>query len=379
MLDERPATVSAVPASLPAAVFFAYADAPERRAALVAPPGSLERYRLFGLDDVAARGVRVRHNLERRSMPPWARLGDGVARSLVQAVGGYGGDFASILASLRAANECDVILSTVDRVGIPLILLGEVGIVRRPIVYTAIGLPERLVQLRGTPARRLYCRALRRTRAIVSYAESEVAWLRDWLGPGGPPAVFIPFGVDVHAFHPGHNAGAGVDVVSVGADPHRDFNLLVGVAARHPELMFQVVATEEWRRVFGELPANVSFESGLSLEQVRDRLGAARVVALPVQPNSYSGATTVLLQAMALAKPVVVSRTDAIAAGYGLEDRTNCRLVEPGDPDAFEQALLETLADPGTLGARARETVERGFSWERYTSELWKILSRAWE
>src|SRR5919109_1422657 len=277
--------------------------------------------------------------------------------------------------SLRAANECDVILSTVDRVGIPLILLGEVGIVRRPIVYTAIGLPERLVQLRGTPARRLYRRALRRTRAIVSYAESEVAWLRDWLGPGGPPAVFIPFGVDVHAFHPGHNAGAGVDVVSVGADPHRDFNLLVGVAARHPELMFQVVATEEWRRVFGELPGNVSFESGLSLEQVRDRLGAARVVALPVQPNSYSGATTVLLQAMALAKPVVVSRTDAIAAGYGLEDRTNCRLVEPGDPDAFEQALLETLADPGTLGARARETVERGFSWERYTSELWKILS----
>ena len=29
----------------------------------------------------------------------------------------------------------------------------------------------------------------------------------------------------------------------------------------------------------------------------------------------------------------------------------NCRLVEPGDPAAFEQALLETLADPGTLGA----------------------------
>jgi glycosyltransferase involved in cell wall biosynthesis len=82
---------------------------------------------------------------------------------------------------------------------------------------------------------------------------------------------------------------------------------------------------------------------------------------------------------MALAKPVVVSRTDAIADGYGLEDRTNCRLVEPGDSGAFEQALLETLADPGTLGARARETVELGFSWERYTSTLWKMLSCAWE
>jgi glycosyltransferase involved in cell wall biosynthesis len=365
-----------VQASPPAAVFFAYADAPQRRAALAAPPGSLERYRLFGLDEVEARGVRVRNNLERRSMPPWARLGDGVARSLVEAVGGYGGDFASILASLRAANESDVILSTVDRVGIPLVLLANLGIVRRPIVYTAVGLPERLVQLRGTFAHRLYRRALRRTRAILSYAESEVAWLRDWLGPGGPPVVFVPFGVDVHAFRPGRNAGmAGVDVVSVGADPHRDFELLVHIASRHPDLSFRVVATEEWGRALGQLPANVSFESGLSLEQVRDRLMVAGVVALPVKPNSYSGATTVLLQAMALAKPVVVSRTHAIAAGYGLEDRSNCRLIEPGDPDAFEQALLETLAEPGTLGARARETVELGFSWEHYTTAVWKILS----
>ena len=371
-------TVSALQGSAPASVFFAYADTPARRAALAAPPGSPERYRLYGLDDVAARGARVRHNLERRSPPAWARLADRVARSLVGAVGGYGGDFASILASLRAANQSNVILSTVDRVGIPLVLLAELGMVRRPIVYIAVGLPERLVQLRGKQARRLYRRALRRTHAILSYADSEVAWLRDWLGPGGPPVVFIPFGVDVHVFRAEHDAGIDVDVVSVGADPHRDFELLVEVASRNPELVFDVVATEEWGRALGKPPANVSFESGLSLEEVRKRLAAARVVALPVKPNSYSGATTVLLQAMALAKPVVVSRTDAIATGYGLEDRTNCRLVEPDDPAAFEKALLETLADPGTLGARARETVELGFSWERYTTALWKILSSPW-
>jgi glycosyltransferase involved in cell wall biosynthesis len=366
----RFSTVLAVEGS-PAAIFIAYADVAARRAALAAPPGSPERYRLFGLDEVAARGVRVRHNLERAASPAWARLAGRVARSLVEAVGGYSGDFASILASLRAANASDVVFSTVDRVGIPLILLAQVGIVRRPIVYTAVGLPERLAQLRGASARRLYRRALRRTRAIVSYAESEVAWLRDWLGPGAPPVVFVPFGVDVHEFRPG-NHGAAVDVVSVGADPHRDFELLAGIAARHPELSFSIVAS----RALPNLPANVSFERDLSLEQVRDRLAAARVVALPVKPNSYSGATTVLLQAMALAKPVVVSRTDAIATGYGLEDGVNCRLVAP---DAFEQALLETLADPGTLGARARATVERSFSWERYTSALWDILAVACE
>ena len=115
-MSARFSTVSAVQGPTPAAVFFAYADTPERRAALAGPPDSLERYRLFGLDELAVRGVRVRHNLERRSPSAWAKVGDRVARSFVGAVGGYGGDFASILASLRTANKCDVIFSTVERI-----------------------------------------------------------------------------------------------------------------------------------------------------------------------------------------------------------------------------------------------------------------------
>jgi len=57
----------------------------------------------------------------------------------------------------------------------------------------------------------------------------------------------------------------------------------------------------------------------------------------------------------------------------------NCRLVEPGDADAFERALLDTLADSRSLGSRARDTVERDFSWKRYTDMLWEILSVAWK
>ena len=81
MLDEHGTYDRPMRTPAPDAVFFAYADAPVRRAALAAPPESLERYRLFGLDDVAARGMRVRHNLERPSMPPWARHFSGELRA----------------------------------------------------------------------------------------------------------------------------------------------------------------------------------------------------------------------------------------------------------------------------------------------------------
>src|SRR2546428_11529793 len=116
---------------------------------------------------------------------------------------------------------------------------------------------------------------------------------------------------------------------------------------RQPELSYFSVTIAEHARALGSRSRNVELETDVPLEQVRDRLARARVVALPVRDNSYSGATTVLLQAMAMAKPVVVSRTRAIADGYELKDGVNCRLVEPGDVEALERALDDLLADAG--------------------------------
>jgi glycosyltransferase involved in cell wall biosynthesis len=356
-------------------VFFAYRDSPERHAALAAPQDALERYRLFGLDDFERRGALVRHNLERRP-PSWAHVASRGVNAVVYGAGGYGGDFASILGSLRPLNASDVVFSTVDTVGLPLVLLGRARLIRPPILYTSIGLPERLEQLRPGRISALYREALRRAGALVAYAVSEAEWLRDWLGPGGPPVEFVPFGVDTNAFRPADRT-PGLDVVSIGADPRRDFDLLVRIATRRAERTFTIVASRHHARTFGRLPSNVRVESDLPLATVRERLAAARVVALPVRDNSYSGATTTLLQAMSMAKPVVVSRTAAIAAGYGLEDGLNCRLVPPGDEAAFERALDETTtgADAGrSLGIRARETVERNLSWERYTDALWELV-----
>jgi glycosyltransferase involved in cell wall biosynthesis len=363
----------------PSSVFFAFRDSPQRRAALRSARGSAGRYALFGLDEIAARGVDVRHNLERDGRTPlWARAAAAATNRPLYAAGGYGGDFASVLASLGQLNAADVIFSTVDTVGIPLILLKRAGLVRRPLVYVSIGLPERLEQLRGERMRNLYRTALGKAAAVVAYSENEAGWLRDWLGVGGPLVAFVPFGVDVDVFRP-VGAEPDADVLSVGVDPRRDFELLLAIAERNPELSFRIIAGAGRARSLGELPANVALETDIPLEQVRSRLAGARCVALPVRDNSYSGATTTLLQAMAMARPVIVSRTAAIAAGYELEDGVNCRLVEPGDEQGFERALLETLTGAGaarSLGSHARQTVERSFSWERFTDALWEVLSR---
>jgi glycosyltransferase involved in cell wall biosynthesis len=363
-------------------VFFAFRDAPQRRAALAAEPGSGERYVLYGLDQLAANGISTHHNLEQAELPPaWARVAGGNVKRVLEASGGYGGDFATVLASLRRANEADVVFSTVDTVGIPLMLLKRARLLRAPLLYAAIGLPERIERLRGERMRRLYADALGSASAVVAYSEHEADVLRSWLERHGrrPRVEFVPFGVDTDLFRPS-SVAPGVDVVSIGADPHRDYELLLRVASRLPGTSFLLVTTADRVRALAPAPVNVTVEADLPFSEMRSRLEQARVVALPVLENSYSGATTVLLQSMASGKPIVVTRTRAIESGYGLRDGDNCRLVAPGDEAAFEQALARVLADElhaRALAARAREQAERELTWGRYADRIEELLLAA--
>jgi glycosyltransferase involved in cell wall biosynthesis len=257
-------------------------------------------------------------------------------------------------------------------------LLTAARFIRSPIVYAAIGLPERIERLDERAAER-YAQAFRRVHTIVAYGWGEVEALRAWLGNEAPPVQFVPFGVDTAVFRPPSLAVVDTDVVSVGADPRRDFALLLDLAERRADWSFRIVASRDHVHELSRAPANVTVEFDLPFELALARLASARVVALPVRDNSYSGATTTLLQSMAIAKPVVVTRTAAIAEGYHLEDGRNCRLVPADAPAALEHAISDLLVPErgGAVGERARETVERHLSWERYTNALCDLLLSA--
>jgi glycosyltransferase involved in cell wall biosynthesis len=260
-------------------------------------------------------------------------------------------------------------------------LLRHAGRLRRPLVYIAVGLPERIARLRSDRMRRRYARALAGTAAVVAYSEAEVDDLESFMAEHdvATRVEFVPFGVDERALAPSVGQPS-VDVVMAGADPHRDVDLFVRLAAGLPNRSFRLVTTAERVRTLGSPPPNLEVEADIPFDLMKQRLEEARVVALPVVDNTYSGATTVLLQAMALGKPVVVTRTRAIAGGYGLVDGENCRLVEPGDAETFGRAVAGVLRDEWharSLGARARRTVEEALTWDRYVDRLEALLRTA--
>ena len=185
-------------------------------------------------------GFELRHDLEPEFEPgAGARVAAGALDRGVRLVGGYSGDFARVLASLGELNRSDVVFSTVDTVGIPLALLGRLGRVKAPVVYAAIGLPERLDQLRG----RDRAHGSSPPRSVGSIRSSRTAGAR-WRScargsaSDGPRVEFVAFGVDTEHFRPEAAVQPEDDVVSIGGDPRRDYQLLAELARRLPERSF---------------------------------------------------------------------------------------------------------------------------------------------
>ena len=113
-----------------------------------------------------------------------------------------------------------------------------------------------------------------------------------------------------------------------------------------------------WADGFGELPA---------------RLAAAAIAVLP--RTSCPGIPQKLLNYMAAGKAIVASAGSAKV----LEHEKTGLVVADGDVDGFAAALLRLAGSPElgeTLGRRARETVEREFSWQGAAEKLEPVYAR---
>ncbi|MFA6316147.1 MAG: glycosyltransferase family 4 protein [Elusimicrobiota bacterium] len=95
--------------------------------------------------------------------------------------------------------------------------------------------------------------------------------------------------------------------------------------------------------------------------RVLELMGGSLFCILPSRRESLGGA---VIEAMAMARPVVASRTGGIPelVRHGREGL----LVEPKDPGALSRAMLRLLSDPGLRArlGRAARARSRLFSWE---------------
>lgn len=336
-----------------------------------------ERYLFFGQEGVRSSECFTSDNLwvnERKYRVVW-RVLNRIINKVVGEKGVFNGDWASSLFNIFRIRKADNSICVFDRVSVPFMYLRKLGLLgRKKFSVISMGLTQRIEAAASEKQRRKFISILDQAETIICFSTIEEEKLKKH--PEFRDRVyFLPLGVDADYFNTVYRTSkfGKVDVVTIGADAHRDFEKFFRMAEMCSELSFRLITSLGHFYKFREIPENVEVITEIPMSEVRDYLEASEVVILPVKNNDYSGGTTVLVQAMAMGKPVVVSEVKPLS-GYELDNFTNVVLMKEGETDQQSVDNLQKLLNDSELcrkiGTEARKTVEEKLSLEIFQSKM---------
>lgn len=318
-----------------------------------------ETFRDLGLDfHVVAPGIRLEYR--RRVwlyLIGWPRL---LWFSLCQA-----------LKSLCLSRPPDVIVAWSHLVLLPLVL-GKWLLFRRTPKLVLMGFihTPRRSRLHNVLRQWYFRLLLSRLSIVVCHSRHETARLPEVFRLPRELFMFVPFGTHVNRV--GVPPSAQPYLFSAGRSS-RDYQLLLRVAARVPyplRIACGSLAQES-------LPPNVSVLRNCHGSDYLRELTAARLVVIPLSEDAISAGQMVLLEAMALGKPVIVS--DTVTTREYVTHLDNAFLVDQGCDDPMQAAIERLWNDAElaeTIGSRARQTFVNRHSLESYARNIVECLKR---
>jgi glycosyltransferase involved in cell wall biosynthesis len=118
----------------------------------------------------------------------------------------------------------------------------------------------------------------------------------------------------------------------------------------------------------GSADGNVSI-GRLTLPNLRELYARSKFVVVPLLHSDTDNGVTVILEAMAMGKPVICSRTRGQVDV--IEDGVTGLYVPVGDARALREAILSLWSDPARveqMGRNARALVEKNHTLEKFTA-----------
>lgn len=289
-----------------------------------------------------------------------------------------GSDVAMAFHTFRQRRQFDVVITDGEQIGLPLALMLRLG-GRGGSRHVMIG--HRLSVRKKSVLTRVLALS-RGVDEVLVYSTHQYQVAQQLFGRPGQRVRLIDFMVDTEFFRPDQakEIGAGGErpsVVTAGRE-FRDYPTLIE-AVRDLDLDVVIASASPWSKRSDnahdvDLPPNVTITS-LSQRELRDQLAQADVVVMPLLPVDFQAGITTILEAMAMARPVICSST--IGQIDVVVDGDNGRYVPPGDVAALRTALQDVLADPETaaaMGARGRDLVEKRADVRVYAATFAEIV-----
>ncbi|HEV2237322.1 MAG TPA: glycosyltransferase [Ktedonobacterales bacterium] len=367
------------------------------------------------LPDQIARGAQPRrdyfelqHALGADLLLPADVAADGTARLVARAAGLR---VALAWLAFRRRRAYDAIYTDGEGVGLPLAAL---------LLAARPGAPRHtmLTHYLSPAKKRLWFRlgnvgVARRLDAVICHSAAQHELLTTALGLPRERALLLPYFADERFWRaeavPAAAAPAADEepvVCAVGLE-FRDYDTLAAAAPRVPARV-EIAAASHWSKHSAfqrtpELPANLHV-AGYAYPALRELYARSRVVVVPLRPVDNQAGITVILEAMAMGKPVIATGTlgqtdvlrDRRNGGRGRMPRqwwpgfvdapdldpTLAHLptgfyVAPDDPRELAAAITYLLQHPDVadeLGRNGRRVFDACFTLDAFTARFAAVI-----
>lgn len=319
--------------------------------------------------------------------------------------------------AFRRSQAYDVIYTDAENVGLPFALLLKL----RALVRRSAKQPRHvmLTHYLSTRQKRLFFRlgAGSHVDTLIVHSAAQEALAKDRLRMPAERVIRLPYFADERFWHSrAEESGDGIRVAAVGEQhpmicavglEFRDYATMVeAVCDIAVDVRIAAASTWSHHSAFAgspELPARVTVQ-GYSYMPLRDLYAAARFVVVPLHEVDNQAGITVILEAMAMGKAVIVSATrgqtdvvrDRRNGGRGRVERewwpgfvdapevagTIGRLatgfyVRPGDAAELGRAIAYLLAHPDLaeeMGHNGRRVVEEIFGLDAFAARFASVM-----
>jgi glycosyltransferase involved in cell wall biosynthesis len=284
------------------------------------------------------------------------------------AAAGTRSDLKLALAAHARRKNVDAIYVNAESLGVPLALLGGSP--------KLVCMGHRLL----TARKKLFFRVLKahkRMARLLVYASTQEAFATTALGIEHEKVRRIPFHADTRFFHPLPEIVSSSDQLCAVGREGRDYATLFAAMDGLPDVTLKLTSASPWSKSVDTsrqraIPNNVhSAAVPYSDEGLRELYAASAAALVPLFPTDFQAGITTILEAFAMGRPVIATRTSGLSDVLWHEE--NCLSVAPGDVTGWREAILRLRSDPelaARLGARGRRWVEENATLERWVQNV---------
>ncbi len=283
-------------------------------------------------------------------------------------------DAVEVLSAVKHLSKHNAVLSTSEKTALPLAMV--MGLMPRKPPHLVIG--HKLSSgwkkylLQGLQVHRAFSHIICLCRTQADYALKQLKMVETAVD-------FVYDKVDHRFFRPLPEKEDGY-ILAVGQE-QRDYDCLLR-AINGTNLKLIVVASSPWSttslksRRAGNTD-QVTLLSHIPFKQLRMLYAQAKLVVIPLCNVDYAAGVNSVLEAMAMARPVIVSQTPGIS-DYIINNETGV-FSPPGDPAALRDTILSLWEHPAELdrlGTNARQIVEEQMNLDIYADRIAEIVRR---